>query len=99
MPGDSTHDARIFILNFALNQTVSKTFVVRSRNRPVPPRCRRFESGMRHAEWAEYFSLAKLIKGFIGQTLKGNSQHDEADIAVYRLRSGVGGQRSRERLP
>ena len=88
MPGmsrDSAQNAGVFILHFALDNPLPKRLIIRGGGHRVPPRCRRIVRSTHHAQWTEYFSLAKPVQTFVGHALQRDCQDDEADVAVFRL--------------
>ena len=50
------------------------------------------ERGVRHAERAEDFALAEGVERFVGESLQGDAENDEADVAVFGASAGIGGE-------
>ncbi len=95
MAGYSAHDESVFIVDFTLNQAMAESAVIfRGRD------CRfqvgwRVEAGMRKIEFGEDLTLAELVQRLAGKLFQRLAEQDEADIAVFGARTGIGGERDR----
>src|SRR5437764_6990426 len=85
---NSFHNTGVFVLDFALNDSVSEGPIICGRRSLRFPLCWRIECGMRHAQWPENFAPAKMIKRLAGNPFKSHSQQDESYVAVLRVRTG-----------
>jgi len=89
VPGDSAQHAGVLVLHLTLNNAMAKGLVVGGGWNGGAQFKRWIERRMGHAEWPEDFSLAETIEALVGQAFQGNSQHNESDVAVLGVRTGV----------
>jgi len=76
--GNASEDARIFILDFTLDDAMAKGFVIGCRW-DLGAKCRRgIERGVGQAEGTEDFALAETAEGLIGEALERDPEDEAA---------------------
>ncbi len=99
-PGVSRHsaeDAGVFVLNFALDNSLPKRAVIGSGRNRSSPRCRWIVRSVHQSQRTKYFALTEPVQTFIGDALQCDRQNDEADITIFSSRARIGCKRSTER--
>ena len=90
--GNAAEHEGVFVLDFALNDSVPESAVIGGRRNFGAHVRRRLECGMRHSEWSENFAPTEKIEGFFGKAFQRRAQDNESDVAVFDARGRVGGE-------
>ena len=98
MASYSAHDECVFIVDLTLDQAMAEGAVIfRGRD------CRlqagwRVEAGMSEIQFGEDLTPAELVQRLAGKLFQRLAEQDEADIAVFGVRAGIGSERDTESL-
>jgi hypothetical protein len=99
MASDSAHHGGVFVIDLALNETMAEGAVTLCRGNPTPEWVRGWlEPGWKKFEPLEYFSLTELVQRLAGDFFQRLTEQDEANVAVFGVSTGIGGQRDGQRL-
>jgi len=86
MSGYSTHYPGIFVVDLALHYAMPKRGVAFGRwNMSLVWISGEIEAGLDEVEWSEDLLPAEGVQRFPSNPLQGNTEQDEADIAVFRV--------------
>ena len=87
--GNTAQHGRIFVLNFPLDNFLTKDAVV-GRGRDFSASARRgIESCIYHRKRLENFTPAESVKRFVRDAFQRGSQQNKSDIAVFDTLAGV----------
>lgn len=98
----ATEDEGVFVLNYALNDSlaegavgISLSLIGGRRNFCTHVR-RGVERGVGHCQWPEDFALAETIERFSVDAFERRAQDDESDVAIFGSGAGIVGEGSDE---
>src|SRR5579864_1690908 len=98
MAGNATHDRSVFIVDFALDQTMTERSVI-FRGRDC---CFlvgwRVKAGVRKVEFGKDLTPAELVQRLAGKLFQRFAQQNEADVTVFGSGTGRGHKRDLESL-
>ena len=100
VPGDAAHAARRRVVNHATERRLFRIVAGPRRHRGAPlggrdsrpPRGRRIEAGVVHAERLEDFTHEKLVERRAARAMHDLAQQEEVDVAVDEALAGRGGR-------
>src|SRR6185295_17690018 len=83
MSSHTAQNARIFILYFALDNSMTEADVVSSGRNGIVPTCGRIKGGVRHPQWTEELALAEAVESLIGNSFQCDAENNKANVAVF----------------
>src|SRR5262245_41530038 len=94
MSCNAAKNAGVLVLHLSPDYAPAERLIVGRRSNRAAPARRRFEGGSTHAQRREDLLLAEMIQRVVGETLQGDAQNHEADVAILGPAAGISGERN-----
>ena len=99
MASDPTHYGGVFVIDFALNESMAEGAITLGGGNPTPKWVPGWlEPGWEKLKPLKYFSLTELVQRLTGDFFQRLTEQDEANVTVFGVSTGIGGQRDDQRL-